>query len=108
MPNKIRLKIGGIEYSITSEESDAYLLGLGAELEAKMDNIMQKSPFLSTTMAAVMAAMESLDEAYKTRTENETLRLEIKRLLEETACAKLDAEIANRKLRELLGENNEF
>ena len=108
MPNKIRLKIGGIEYSITSEESDAYLLGLGAELEAKMDNIMQKSPFLSTTMAAVMAAMESLDEAHKTRTENETLRLEIKRLLEETACAKLDAEIANRKLRDLLGENNEF
>lgn len=101
MANKIRLKIGGIEYSVTSDEDQAYILSLGAELEAKMKKIMDKSPFLSTTMAAVMASLESLDESKKMQEENERLRLEIKRMLEETACAKLDADIAKRMLRKL-------
>lgn len=108
MPNVVRLKIGGIEYSITADEDEAYIRGLGSELERRIGKIQQRSPFLSTTMAAIMSALESLDEQKKALAENEKLRLEIKRLLEETACAKLDAEIARRRLEELDGTKDEY
>lgn len=104
MSNKIRLKIGGIEYSITSEDDEAYILSLGSEVEKKMDTILAKSPFLSTTMAAVMTALETMDEAKKIQTENENLRLENKRLLEEAAMARLDADITRRMLVKFTGE----
>lgn len=108
MPNKVRLKIGGIEYSITADEDEAYIRGLGSELERRINKIQQRSPFLSTTMAAIMSALESLDEQKKAMAENEQLRLEVKRLLEETACAKLDAEITRRRLEELTGDDDEY
>ena len=108
MPNVVRLKIGGIEYSITADEDEAYIRGLGSELERRINKIQQRSPFLSTTMAAIMSALESLDEQKKAMAENEKLRLEVKRLLEETACAKLDAEITRRHLSELIGEDDEY
>lgn len=107
MSNKIRLKIGGIEYSVTSEDDEAYIISLGAELEKKMNSVRAKSPFLSTTMAAVMTALEAMDESKKILEENERLRLENKRLLEESAMARLDADITRRMLVKFTGENEE-
>ncbi|MBQ0083630.1 MAG: cell division protein ZapA [Clostridiales bacterium] len=103
MANVIRMKIGGIEYSITSDEDSAYIKGIASELERKLNAVQQKSPFLSTTMAAIVTALECMDENKKTEAENERLRLDIKKLLEETACAKLDADLYKRKLEELTG-----
>ncbi len=107
MPNTIRMKIGGIEYSITSEDDEAYIRSLGSELERRINNIQKRSPFLSTNMAAIVTALEALDECKKEAAENERLRLEIKKLLEETACAKLDADILRRKLDQLSGTQEE-
>ena len=106
MANNIRLKIGGIEYSITSEDDEAYIRRIAGELERKMNTVQARSPFLSTTMAAVMTALEALDEAKKAEAESEKLRLEIKRLLEETACAKMDAEVSRRMLDKYLESQN--
>ena len=106
MANNIRLKIGGIEYSITSEDDEAYIRRIAGELERKMNTVQARSPFLSTTMAAVMTALEALDEAKKAEAESERLRLEIKRLLEETACAKMDAEVSRRMLDKYLESQN--
>lgn len=100
MANNIRLKIGGIEYSISSEDDEAYIRRIAGELERRMNAVQTRSPFLSTTMAAVMTALETLDEAKKAELESEKLRLEIKRLLEETACAKMDAEVSRRLLKQ--------
>lgn len=106
MSNKIRLKIGGMEYSVTSDDDAAYIISLGAELEKKMNSVRAKSPFLSTTMAAVMTALEALDESKKQQAENEKLRLENKRLLEESAMARLDADITRRMLVKFTGSED--
>ena len=71
-----------------------------------MNTVQARSPFLSTTMAAVMTALEALDEAKKVEAESENLRLEIKRLLEETACAKMDAEVSRRMLDKYIESQN--
>ena len=104
MPNKVRMKIGGIEYSVTSEESPEYIKTLGNEVEHRINDVLKKSPFLSAAMAAVMAALECLDECKKTQNECEKLRLEIKKLLEESAMSKVDAQLYKHRCEELKQE----
>ena len=97
MAEKIRIKVGGMEYSIISDDDEAYVKALGNQLEARMDYLAKKSPFLSTTMVAVTAALEAYDESKKKSAEIDRLRLELKRAQEEKLLAKLDADRANEK-----------
>ena len=105
MSNKIRVKVGGMEYCLNSDDDELYIKNLAAELDRRLDSIAKKSPFLSTTMTAVVAALEYSDQAKKQALENEELRQDLRRALEDTACAKLEADILRRKLAHYEGEN---
>lgn len=98
MTNKIRVRVGGMEYCLNSDDEETYVKNLAAELDRKLDSIAKKSPFLSTTMTAVVAALEYSDQAKKKAMENEQLRHDLRRALEDSACAKLEADILRRKL----------
>ena len=82
MASIIRINIGGIPYSVSSGDDEQYVKSLANEVEHKMDTLIKAKPFLSTTMAAVMTALDCLDKAKKTEEENAALRLEITRLNE--------------------------
>ena len=101
---QIRMKVGGMEYAINSDDSEEYVKTIGAKLDARLDALARKNPFLSTTMVAVLAALEAYDEAKKNEQEIERLRIEIKKLLEENAMSKMTAAMANRRLEEVLSE----
>ena len=98
MKNTIKVKVGGMEYCIHSDDDELYVKTLAAELDRRLDTIAKNSPFLSTTMVAVFAALEAYDNEKKQQRENNELRMELKRALEDTACAKLEADILKRKL----------
>ena len=108
MSNKIRVKVGGMEYCLNSDDDELYIKNLAAELDSRLDAVAKKSPFLSTTMTAVVVALEYSDQAKKQARENEQLRQDLRRALEDTACAKLEADILRRKLAhyEGVGNNN--
>lgn len=89
MANTIRITVGGIKYSISCDENEAYVKSLANELEHKMDILAKSKPFLSTTMVAVMTALEYLDQNKKISLENEQLKLEIKKLAEKSTCERL-------------------
>ncbi len=90
MSNIIRITVGGIPYSVSCDDDETYAKALASELEHRMDVLAKNKPFLSTTMVAVMTALDCLDQSKKTAAENEKLRLEVKRLTEESACRKAD------------------
>ncbi len=96
MANVVRITVGGIPYSISSEESENYIKSIANELEIRMNHLAKTKPFLSTTMVAVMTALEAYDTAKKAQNENAELRLQIKRLMEENTRAKFG------------GKNDEF
>jgi cell division protein ZapA (FtsZ GTPase activity inhibitor) len=98
MKHTIKVKVGGMEYCINSDDDELYVKTLAAELDRRLDTIAKNSPFLSTTMVAVFAALEASDKAKKQQRENDELRMELKRALEDTACAKLEADILRRKV----------
>lgn len=80
MANEIKITVGGINYKVKSEEPAEYLEELGNELERKLKYFTKQNPYISTTMVAVMAALESLDDAKKAKKENEELRRSLARL----------------------------
>ena len=65
MANKIRITVGGIDYVIASDDDETYVRKIGDELNAKLDGLARKNPYLSTTMVAILAALDYCDEAKK-------------------------------------------
>lgn len=89
MAHIIRITVGGIPYSVSCDDDEVYVKNLASELEHRMNLLAKNKPFLSTTMVAVMTALDCLDQSKKVALENENLRLELKRLMEKSACQRL-------------------
>ena len=56
--NKVKLSIGGTEYSILAEDDVKYVQELGKELDIAFSKIMKANMSLSTTQAAVLLALD--------------------------------------------------
>ncbi len=98
MANTIKFTVGGIHYAIASDDSEEYIRALGRELERKMDVLAKQNPFLSTTMVAVLAAMDASDAQKKAENECADLRRQLKEMTERYAVARGDADRLSRKI----------
>lgn len=107
MANTIRLTVGGMEYKIVSDEDESYIRSIGDKLNAKLDGIKRENQYLSTTMVAVLAALDYCDDATKIRAENEQLRQQLKNAVEDAACARFEGEEARREIERLSHEMKE-
>ena len=134
MSIKVKLLIGGFEYTILAREGEEeYYRSLADRLNGRIEELKRSSHF-STAMAAVFAALESCDAAHKAETELKRLQLDhgdaaiqaagaqakaketasrlgrleedFKTAVEEAACARLEADEANRQLVRLKRELN--
>lgn len=94
--NKVKLNIGGAEYSIITDDDPKYAAALGKELDLALNHLMKENPRLSNTQAAVMLALSYADELHKTGSSAENLRGQIKDYLEDAASAKSKADLAKR------------
>lgn len=105
MANQIKLIVGGIEYLINTQENESYIQNLGDELNRRLDSLTRENPYLSTTMVAVLAALEYCDESKKAHADAENLRQQMKGYVEDAACARLEADEARREIERLGREN---
>ncbi|MBE6799309.1 MAG: cell division protein ZapA [Ruminococcaceae bacterium] len=108
MSNKIRITVGGIDYIISSTDDETYVRRIGEEVNAKLDSLSRNSPYLSTTMAAVMAALDYCDSAKKANERCEQAKTELKSVSEELACARLEIDGARREIERLNRENRQL
>lgn len=92
-----KLRIAGEEYRIVSDESAEYMQSLAHELDMKMSAIM-KGNHISTTQAAVLAALQFADNATKNSGNADTLRSQLKEYLEDAAQAKSERDFYKREL----------
>jgi cell division protein ZapA (FtsZ GTPase activity inhibitor) len=104
MANKIRLTIGGIEYMVVSEEEEAFVRKIGGNLNFKLEEIKKENRYLSTTMVAVLAALDYGEQLAKGREECEQLKLQLKNAVEDAACVRLNNEEARREIERLSEE----
>jgi len=92
MPDKTRVDvlIAGKTFSITGYESDEYIQRVGLYVDRKMNEVLRSNNTLSTTIAAILTALNVADDYFKAH-ENElafkkeivSSKLEIEKLLDE-------------------------
>ena len=81
--NRLKANIGGTSYTLVSEEPTAYMRELAAQVDEAITAIIEADSHVSTTMAAVLAAVESTDRANKEHAAASALRREWKKLADE-------------------------
>ncbi|MDN5276897.1 MAG: cell division protein ZapA [Clostridiales bacterium] len=74
---KTVVRIGGREYAIKSMESEEYIHKVAIYVDKKMEEIRQRQPNLSTTMLAMLTAINLADEVIKLQQKVEKLQREI-------------------------------
>lgn len=95
--NKVRLSIGGAEYSVLTEDDVKYVQELGKELDRALTQVMKENPRASITQAAVLTALSYADEYKKASTAADHLREQIKDYLDDASSAKSKADWARRE-----------
>ncbi|MBE7022204.1 MAG: cell division protein ZapA [Ruminococcaceae bacterium] len=71
--NKLVVKINGQEYTITSEESREYMLGVADLVDKTMKQVNQSNPGLSTAMTAVLSALNLADDYIRLKRSDDAL-----------------------------------
>jgi cell division protein ZapA len=82
--NRTVVRIAGKEYGIKSSESEEYVQKLALYLDKKMSKIMEGSSKLSTSMAAVLAALHITGDLFKLKEEAVALEEDLKVRKEKT------------------------
>lgn len=106
--NKIKLNIAGTEYSLSAEEEPAYMAELGAQVDQAMRDLLDNNPRVSTTMAAVLVALNNADLARKAEATADNLRAQMKGYLDDNHRGRQETETARREVERLRRENAEL
>ena len=87
--NRVKVPIGGTEYTVASEDNPSHVLEVARTVDARMRELTESNPRLSTTMAAVLCAMDAVDVAKKATADADNLRVQLKRSLDENDALRL-------------------
>ena len=104
---RLRLNICGVDYVLLCTKDEEYMRSMAQELNDAMGKILH-SGRISATQAAVLCALEAMDEAREAQEASENLRARIQDYLEDAAQMKKEAEhsrheaeMLNREIAEL-------
>jgi cell division protein ZapA len=77
---KAVVRIGGREYTIRASETEEYIHRVAIYVNRKLEEIEKAQPSLSTSMAAVLAAINLGDEVLKLQAETGSLKGQLEEL----------------------------
>ena len=63
--NKVIIRIAGKDYTVVGVEAEEYIQKIGLYIDKKMNEIMRVSSKLSTSMVAVLTAVNVADDFFK-------------------------------------------
>lgn len=92
--NRIKVTICGKEYSLKTAENASYVLNLAAELESKINNMVNSGNGVSVQTAAILIALSAMDDANKANQSVDNIRTQIKQYVDEAAKAMLERDEA--------------
>ena len=71
--NRTIVRIAGMEFKLTGDESQQYMDSLAEMVNAKVDEVKRTYPMLSTGNCVLLAALNMADELTKLRSDYEAL-----------------------------------
>ena len=69
--NIVTVKINGVEYNLKGEEQEEYLHKVAGYVDKKVKNILENNTKLSTSSAAILSAVNIVDDMFKKQREYE-------------------------------------
>ena len=101
---KVKLVVGGAEYTLITDDDVKYVQELGKEVDNALEKIMKENKRISTTQAAILLALNYADLYKKASAGADNLRSQIKDYLDDAASAKGKADLARHETEKLKKE----
>lgn len=98
--NKVKITICGKEYSLQTDERPAYVQQLAGRLDHKITEMMENNDTLSLSSAAILVGLTLMDDSYKTTSDMDNIRGEIRNYVEEAGMARAEADSLRKELEE--------
>ena len=98
--NKVKITICGKEYSLQTDEQPAYVQQLAGRLDRKIAEMMEKNDTLSLSSAAILVGLSLMDDSYKTTSDMDHIRGDLRNYVEEAGMARAEADDLRRELEE--------
>ncbi len=76
--NRVEVRIAGKDYRLVGTESEEYIQRVSLFVDKKMTEIMRRNHRLSTSMAAVLTAINVADDYFKIRESEHALKEKIR------------------------------
>ena len=108
MVHKVKLKIGGMEYAISTDAAEGYIQELAAQLDTDIRNLMHSDDRISLTAATVMTALMRADDAQKATETADNLRMQMKEYLDDSSRYRQAADSSRREIDRLRRELDEL
>ena len=106
--NTVSIKINGVEYNLKGEEREEYLHKVALYVDNKLKNIMGNNSKLNLSSAAVLTAVNSVDDLFKCDLAYKDLCEEIEISEEKLKSQKHEIEDLKSQLRNSMSENKEL
>lgn len=97
--------INNAEYRITCAADEEYVRHVAYHVDKKMRELISRDKRLSTSMAAVLTAVNISDEYMQAQEDNEKLRAQLLKYAEEAGASKLALDKLNAEAARLRAEN---
>lgn len=103
--NHVIIRVHGMDYALMTDEEPSRVEDLAARLDAKMKEILLQSDRISFPDAAVLCAMDYLNQLSKADLGADNMRVQIKEYLEDVARSKIEIEELKRQIDKQKREN---
>ena len=98
MENKVKVRIIGREYTLGTDNSPEYTAALAEELNAKMNAMLSESRTLSGIDVAILCALDAMDEARKSSSNADNIRLQLGEYVASADRAQASAESSKKEI----------
>lgn len=92
--NKVKVTICGKDYSLKTEETASYFIGLAKKVDNTINQMTAQCDSLSVQSAAVLAALSAFDDAQKANESIDNIRTQIKEYVDEACRARAERDEA--------------
>lgn len=106
--NRVELRIAGKDYIVVGTEPEEYIHRVGLYVDKKMTDIMRANNKLSTSLAAVLTAINVVDDLFKSRESEQELKNQLKKATEELERLRRENRVLQQDNNALSSQNTEL
>lgn len=106
--NILNVKINGIDYNLKGEENEEYLIKISSYVDKKIKAMLENNDKLSTSSAAVLGALNSVDEMFKMDAKCKALVMRIDQMEKNEKKSQNEVGVSEKRFKNLEDSNTQL